>query len=607
MQIIRICSFIFALYFFCFTSLYTSTEHIDHETKEDYLALDVRITIIDDPNKIILISLHTDKEIYVEENWRDYFTEQTKKSRKNVDYGTITINFISKWSIPKKMVANFFENIALIASQIELEKIVFSNIRFSKNTSILTTLLTQKKLLATPIIVSDKFGNTMLHSLFYRRDLIAIQKVADPLLQNRKVLTEQNKFGDIPIHILFQEYKKKDKRNILAIFDLFLDYANRYLTFIINDQNEKKDNNSVLHFICKYYHPSFIKKLLACNEVDDDTRKKNYIKHLSNPKKYSALIFKRKIDITRKNNYGWNPFSELLWRIFQDPKILRQQKNTKKYEGCIKMFIEQHEYLKTEKAQDESVKNPEQLLFFGKKQNTVYHICAKYGLLDLLHALLYTRTGVDINVQNKQGDTPFGLAMKHKQWKLIDTFWIMGSSAEIENEKEKTPIDLFFQKLQKTNDKDEYFSLREQLTNFLLYGIEPRFFKDLEGNGLLHFACRRNDPELIETLLNYTIRLKLQNNNGETAFHILLSNRLLTSGKKIKYDDRARKLLMPLLAKKRSLLGIKDNDGITIWDLIQSNDQYVRDWNEALNQYKQAKEGEKNEEAEEDSLVIEKL
>jgi len=79
-----------------------------------------------------------------------------------------------------------------------------------------------------------------------------------------------------------------------------------------------------------------------------------------------------------------------------------------------------------------------------KQGNSPLHLAIRNGNLDMFHVLI--GTGSDLNAVNKQGDTPLHIAVKLKKLDFIKELIAAGANLNAKNKKLETPLHLAINK-----------------------------------------------------------------------------------------------------------------------------------------------------------------
>ncbi|PVD33394.1 hypothetical protein C0Q70_04650 [Pomacea canaliculata] len=220
------------------------------------------------------------------------------------------------------------------------------------------------------------------------------------------------------------------------------------------------------------------------------------------------------------------------------------------------------------------------------------HRLAKGGMnhhIYLLHKLL--ENGGDINLKNVDGDTATHIAVKSKNWKMLDALLRRGARVDIANNDNHTVLHTlvfyfcFLSEIWKSADTT--FSLLQKNC----WNIDAR-----EGGGYtaLHLAVKERNSLIAEKLLTFGARADVQDGNGRTVLHTMathkreFSSSLLKkaiacgAGLKINYSEGNTALHLAAklgnwgyvndLISEGAVVTEPDSDGCTVYDRIFTNE-----------------------------------
>ena len=105
----------------------------------------------------------------------------------------------------------------------------------------------------------------------------------------------------------------------------------------------------------------------------------------------------------------------------------------------------------------------------------------------------------------------------------------------------------------------------------LIDNSDVNFYK----KSIYHLVVRTKRINLLKILVHKNVDRSIQNEKGETAFHICCKNNWIVMAKSILYRDGKEYNL--LSAESKKLLTLKNNEGKTVFD-IQLKNNFVFQW-----------------------------
>lgn len=176
----------------------------------------------------------------------------------------------------------------------------------------------------------------------------------------------------------------------------------------------------------------------------------------------------------------------------------------------VQAILEGNEtYVKTYIRQYESVDNK---LINDDYRNRMIHIAAKSKHEKILKLLLALKANIDI--ANKDGDTPLHFAVKHNQYNNAEQLIKMGANLNTGNKKGETPI---FESARNGN----IGMMR------LLYSAGANHYeKNNDGDNLINVCVKECKPSpdkvaMIRFLIERGLNTEDKNNNGKTSLEIV--------------------------------------------------------------------------------------
>lgn len=267
-------------------------------------------------------------------------------------------------------------------------------------------------------------------------------------------------------------------------------------------------------------------------------------------------------------------------------------------------------------------------------ENTLLHIAAFYGHIDIVK---YLATKTNVNICNRNGDTPLHMAVRHgqnniskfltfeeskkkkdKYFKIVEYLLKKGANVKITNKQGVEPIHIAFRtnstkevtllerKGADINSKDqdgrtELFSAiskgdLEQVRSLIKQNIVLKD-PDIDGLTILHTAtARAMNPksskalEIVEEILKYKIDINAQDKDGNTALHFACERSLQYKKADIEQQDEKQQILLKskiennksiikLLIMHGAKKNITNNEGKIAEQLINNEDveQYFND------------------------------
>lgn len=229
--------------------------------------------------------------------------------------------------------------------------------------------------------------------------------------------------------------------------------------------------------------------------------------------------------------------------------------------------------------------------------NVLHYIVSKNNQDDII--TYFFNKGVDINQENKEGDTPFIGAAKSKETSLLTLLLPKVKNINAVNKKGESALTIAVingtpETIKLLLDKGADINVKDEAGNSLAYyliqsykgkGGRGNFGRANEdpnanfadkiallkanglkltepqagGNTLFHLAVEKNDPELFKQLNSLGLDLNAKNSEGETPLH---------KAAMIAKDDSILKYLISLGAKKEINTGFNE----TAYDLAKENE-----------------------------------
>ena len=121
----------------------------------------------------------------------------------------------------------------------------------------------------------------------------------------------------------------------------------------------------------------------------------------------------------------------------------------------------------------------------------------------------------NINIKNKNGQSALSMAINNNSSKVIDFLLSKGCDIHLKDTNENT----LAYYLVNTFKKNDEISFEEKLKILIKRGLLMNQ-KQNGGNSLIHIAARKNSIDLLKRLLPYGIDINAKNNDGYTALHI---------------------------------------------------------------------------------------
>ena len=137
---------------------------------------------------------------------------------------------------------------------------------------------------------------------------------------------------------------------------------------------------------------------------------------------------------------------------------------------------------------------------------------AFFGKQDCVEYLITKCPNVEIDCQDNRGCTPLHTAVEKQMWEIVDYLCKKGCNCDIENENGKVPLQIAINK----GNFSRIWPLVVKTTNF---DFDHQFS---EGNTLLHKAITSNSREAFDYLTQKDNVKNIKNNDGLTPFDLVV-------------------------------------------------------------------------------------
>ena len=172
--------------------------------------------------------------------------------------------------------------------------------------------------------------------------------------------------------------------------------------------------------------------------------------------------------------------------------------------------------------------------------------------LELLTYLI--KKGMDINHQNKKGQTALMLAVRNNEPSVVSFLLDQGADVSL-LDAEGNNLGFYLVESYSERDKESFFAKKELLEKKGVNLAMPQ----KSGNTIYHLAVEKNSMPLLEMASNLTVDVNTKNGEGNTALHL--------AAMKAK-DETILKYLLKLGAKKEILTNFQE----TAFDLASENE-----------------------------------
>ena len=373
--------------------------------------------------------------------------------------------------------------------------------------------------------IADSNGSTLLHYACKAGNVSLVQT----LIEHKADITVKNNRGDMPVHIA-ADYDREEV--ILALITEFgcdtniagsngwtlLHYAckegnvNLVRTFIEHKADitaKNNQSNMPVHIAVKYNRGEVILALITefgCDTNIADSNGSTLLHYACKAGNVSLVrtLIEHKADITAKNNQGNMPVHiaanygreeitvALITEFCCDPNIANSNDWTLLHYACKAGNVSLVRTLIEHKA-DITAKN--------NQGDIPVHIAANYGREEITVALI-TEFCCDPNIANSNDWTLLHYACKAGNVSLVRTLIEHKADITAKNNQGDMPVHI-------AADYD-----KEEVTLALIteFGCDPNM-KGSDGQSLLHYACKRGNISLVQTLV--------QEHRGALSTHAL--------------------------------------------------------------------------------------
>jgi len=199
------------------------------------------------------------------------------------------------------------------------------------------------------------------------------------------------------------------------------------------------------------------------------------------------------------------------------------------------------------------LKEKANLYIFDKNKNSIYHIITKNKNFDFIEKFINHK--LNINLKNLNYETPLHIACIYDLNNFIELYINLKCEVDV-REKAGGLNEIMICILNRNNKGFDIISTRKNEINFNT--------QDFEGNTCLHLAIIDNNFEIINKIIKLDISLNLDiyNLDGNTALHIILHKIFYENINEVNYDIK--------YFIKNTNLNIQNNDGETIWHYLIS-------------------------------------
>lgn len=183
---------------------------------------------------------------------------------------------------------------------------------------------------------------------------------------------------------------------------------------------------------------------------------------------------------------------------------------------------------------------------FDKQKNSLYHYLIKYKDINFFNTFILKK--VNINIQNINYETPLISASIYNLTDFIISILDQTPNVNIKEKNNKSTALMII----------SYYGNIEIFNKIL--ELKPDInIQNLSGDTSLHIAIKENNFEIIDLLILKDINFDLINIDGYTALHLILNQ--------IKNNINIENYNIKKFLKKTNL-NIQDNNGETCWHLI---------------------------------------